>query len=336
MTGDSVAGRRQHTISVIICCYTGERIRDIEQALFSVWRQTFPPDEIILAIDNNYELWRYLSEEFGNMARVVLNEGTRGLSATRNFAISGARGEIVAFLDDDAVASPDWLRELVRPFRDVNVFAVGGASETEWIGEGSPIRLPREIGWIVGDNTALYGLKTREVRNPHGGNMAFRRDAILEVGGFDVTFGRGGYGSQVGEEAEICLRVRRSFPNAKVLFAPRARILHRMCADRLKLTYLARRSFQEGMAKGRLSIRYRAFQRPVLEAEHKYLRNILLPALQVRLSRLSRVNLRELMCLLTSMGFVGLGYAWAWCLTVGDFTRSAEHFLSSRHRHRGT
>ena len=119
-------------ISVIICCYTMERLNDIKEAVESVLNQTLKPHEVILAVDHNEELFRKLVEtyrdsieirrKFPNLnecqsisIKIVLNTGAQGLSETRNVGIRASTGDIVAFIDDDAIAEPDWLEHLVRP-----------------------------------------------------------------------------------------------------------------------------------------------------------------------------------------------------------------------------
>jgi glycosyltransferase involved in cell wall biosynthesis len=87
------------TVSVIICCYTEERLQDIREAVASVQSQTRQPEEIILAVDNNRALYERLKEEFAGQVIVVLNDTIRGLSATRNVGIAAAQGDLIAFLE---------------------------------------------------------------------------------------------------------------------------------------------------------------------------------------------------------------------------------------------
>ena len=91
-------------VSVIICAYSMERLRDIHEAVDSVLSQTLKPHEVIIAVDHNKELFHRLESEIPTEVKLVLNEGAHGLSETRNVGIRYSSGEIVAFTDDDAVA----------------------------------------------------------------------------------------------------------------------------------------------------------------------------------------------------------------------------------------
>lgn len=298
-----------HSVSVIICCYTEERLGDIREAAISVQRQTRPPDEIILAVDNNRALYDLLNAEFAGVARVILNESARGLSATRNAGIAVAQGDLVAFLDDDAAALPDWLDHLTDPFADTNVVAVGGRTDAHWIG-GCPRWFPREIGWTIGEHAGWLPEESREVRNPHGGNMCLRKSVLLAAGGFDERKGRVGAGAESGEEAELCVRTRQLFPHSKALYTPHARIAHKVTRERATLRYLIRRSFQEGVAKGRLVQRYRGGQhRHLLSSEVVYLNQIVCPGISSRLRRFWQPDaLAQLLTLLLCTIATAIGY----------------------------
>jgi glycosyltransferase involved in cell wall biosynthesis len=309
-TTGTIAMKGRPPVSVIISCWTEERLGDIRKAVDSLKRQTRPPEEIILVADGNEALYSRLSNEMSGIARVLLHGGLTGLSAARNAAVDVARGDLVAFLDDDAIALPNWLDELARPFADPRVVAVGGSTETEWL-VPRPVWFPQEVGWVVGENSAWLGSGERELRNPHGNNMCFRKEAILEVGGFDVRYGRVGDGGQAGEEAEICIRIRQVYPDAKVLYAPKAGILHRVSGERANLRYLIRRSFQEGLAKARLSSRYRNPQAHVLATELTYLRETVWRGCWSRIRRCWHIDASaQLLTLLSCVGATAVGFAW--------------------------
>jgi GT2 family glycosyltransferase len=144
------------------------------------------------------------------------------------------------------------------------------------------------------------------VRNPHGHNMCFRRQALEAVGGFDTAMGRVGNGGYAGEEAEVCLRLRRAFPEGKVLYQPGAAVVHKVPRARATFRYLLRRAYAEGLCKGRLA---RLAGWSSLESERHYLRHVLLKALPARLFRpWSATSLAQAVALLACVAAVAAGY----------------------------
>lgn len=144
--------------SVVICVYTEERWEDILAAVDSVRKQSLPPLETLLVVDHNERLLSRLTEEYaerrppgqGAEVRVLANAGPRGLSAGRNTGIAAARGEFVAFLDDDAIAERDWLHHFAAAYDDPRVMAVGGRTLPVWASGRRPAWFPEEFDWVVG------------------------------------------------------------------------------------------------------------------------------------------------------------------------------------------
>jgi glycosyltransferase involved in cell wall biosynthesis len=271
------------SVSVIICCYTEERLNDIRDAVVSVQRQTRPPKEIILSVDNEPALYGLLTAKVGSPVRLVLNESAKGLSATRNAGISVASGDLLAFLDDDAVAEPEWLARLTAPFGDPSVFATSGRAVLSWSG-ARPVWFPEELEWIVGGSLSWLPSKVMTISNPQGHNMCFRRDVFATVGMFETSLGRCGDGGQAGEEREFSLRLARRFPHANGVYEPAAVIHHKVPLQRERWSYLVRRSYQEGLSKGRIGCTARI--KAALAPEIHYLRFLLFRAMPHRLIRL--------------------------------------------------
>ncbi|HEX5905732.1 MAG TPA: glycosyltransferase family 2 protein, partial [Propionibacteriaceae bacterium] len=158
------------TTSVIICAYTEARWQQLLQAAESVRGQTAPVDEVLVVIDHNDAL-RHRAEHAMPWVRVIASSGPSGLSGARNTGIAASSGEVVVFLDDDAVAEPDWLSHLLGHYRDPTVLGVGGAAHPVW--EGSiPRWWPAEFGWVVGCSYRGQPTKAAPVRNLMGCNMS--------------------------------------------------------------------------------------------------------------------------------------------------------------------
>jgi glycosyltransferase involved in cell wall biosynthesis len=296
------------SVSVIICAYTEERLVDIREAVASLERQTRQPEEIILAIDNNRALYETVRHEFGEAVNVVLNQAVKGLSATRNAGIAATRGDLIAFLDDDAVAEPDWLERLLGHFDNPRVRAAGGRSVLAWA-RGRPAWFPEDLDWTVGGSFTWLPLRTAEVANPHGHNMCFRREAFSSVGMFETVLGRHGQGGQGGEERELCLRLADRFPDSQIIYEPAALIRHKVPTMRSRWGYLVKRSYGEGISKVYIQQVSRTYARTPLSTENDYLRYLLLQAVPRRLVRFWRlVELIQVAAILLSIAAVGIGY----------------------------
>lgn len=248
-------------VSVIICAYTEERWDDLLAAVDSVRRQTRPAREIIVVIDHNPALLERVRGQLPDVLAVE-NAEAAGASGSRNTGVALAQGAIIAFLDDDAAAEPDWLALLTSGFADPKVLGVGGALEPVWLG-GRPAWFPEEFNWVVGCTYKGLPETTSPVRNLIAANMSVRREVFLELGGF-----RNGYGnlkvnapsqsrllrSTAGdEETELCIRARQRWPNHQWLYMPRALARHRVPRHRGRWGYFITRCYDEGFGKAVLS-----------------------------------------------------------------------------------
>lgn len=173
-------------VSVVICVYTSQRLEQIDRAINSVLGQSHSPVEIIVVVDHNPRLHAVLEQNYPDVL-VIHNGRAKGLSGARNTGVSVARGPVVAFLDDDAAAAPNWLESLLRILERSTVVGVGGYAKPIWA-RGRPAWFPPEFDWVVGCSHAGLPQQTSEVRNLIGANMAFRRDVFSSVGGFRAEF----------------------------------------------------------------------------------------------------------------------------------------------------
>lgn len=237
-----------HDISVIICAYTENRWDDLIAAVGSVQQQTLPPREIIVVIDHNPGLLKRVQEQVPGVI-VAENTEAQGLRGARNCGVAVAKSQIIAFLDDDAVAAPDWLMFLSEGYTDPQVLGTGGETTPLWVND-KPAWFPEEFHWVVGCTYRGMPQRTKTIRNPIGANMAFRREVFDTVGGFHSEIERIGKQHAGGcEETELCIRARQHWPQSVFLYQPQAKVLHRVTGNRARWRYFCSRCYAEGLSK---------------------------------------------------------------------------------------
>jgi GT2 family glycosyltransferase len=255
----------------VICAYTTDRWDDICAAIESVRRQSRPVDQIVVVSDYNTELLQRAEAAFPD-ALCVPNTETKGLSGARNTGVAAATSDIVAFLDDDAAADPDWTAWLLDAYRDRGVVGVGGHVLPEWRAP-RPRWFPDEFLWVVGCSYAGLPTERADIRNPIGANMSFRRSIFAEVGGFDPQMGRLGKDTAGCEETEFSIRARRAAADARIVLEPAAVCRHNVSPDRVTHQYFRRRCRGEGRSKAVVSAL--AGADAALQTERRYIRETL-------------------------------------------------------------
>lgn len=260
-------------VSVAICAYTEERWDDLSAAVDSVQQQVVAPSEVIVVVDHNPRLSQKARSLMPDVV-VVDNQEQRGANGARNAAMAAAKGAIVAFLDDDAVAAPDWLELLLAGFRDPRVVGIGGLAAPLWHGgDGPPRWFPEEFNWVVGCSYRGMPQTNTEVRNVFSCNMAIRREVWTAIGGFRHGIGHVGGQPRGDDETEFCIRVRQRWPQRALLYEPRAKVYHHVPLRRTTWRYFCSRCWLEGRSKA-LLVRF-AGSRDALSTERAYARQAL-------------------------------------------------------------
>ncbi|MGQ4554915.1 glucosyl-dolichyl phosphate glucuronosyltransferase [Halobellus sp. GM3] len=298
-------------VSVVICTYTLDSYEHFEEAVESVVNQTYDNVEIVLVSDGNEAAFERLRNDYGDLEDVVvtMTDENVGISAARNHGIEYASGDIVAQIDDDAIADPEWIEELVGVYEDTDAIAVGGKMTAAWVA-GKPSFLPEEFYWLIGVTHRGFAEPGEEVRNTFGSNISFRREVIEELGGFDPHVGRKGDAEIQAHESELGTRLRREFGRG-VIYNPDAKVAHKVFDYRTDPAWLAKRAFWQGYSK-------RALETLISDAESgeesDFLRYLLLESVPDRLRRLfrdpSRARVSQLVWLLLLTGLVGFGYLY--------------------------
>ena len=207
-----VSARERHEwpkVSVVVCAFNAADT--IDDCLSSLTRLTYPSVEVIVVNDGSRDATASIARRHAGVR--VIDTSNGGLSAARNVGLAAATGEIVAYTDADARVDPDWLTYLVQPMLLSDVAGAGG-----------PNVVPPDDPWVAQCVARAPGgpshvmLDDRIAEHVPGCNMAFRRNALLSVDGFNPVYLR------AGDDVDICWRLQAR--GLRIGFAPAALVWH--------------------------------------------------------------------------------------------------------------
>ncbi len=293
------------SVSVIVSTYTTKRLSDVVLCLASLKKQTLQPTEVILVLDPVDELVEFYKTHVPLGTKIVVSDGF-GLSCARNAGVKSTTGDIVAFIDDDAVADEKWLENSILNYKDEHVVGVGGQIWPTWE-RNRPAWFPEELYWIVGCSYKGLPQKRASIRNPIGCNMSFRKTVLEKAGYFRKDIGRLGCKLMCNEETEFAIRALKMSPSSKIIFDPSAIVYHKVARSRESLRYVWTRSFYEGISKAIIS--FNTDKSQVLSTEDSYLKFLLTAAIPSRAKRIYDLRkASELLTLVLSLSAVFAGF----------------------------
>lgn len=209
-------------VSIVIATYN--RCSDLEECLASIFKLRNGPREVIVVDSGSTDGTKELQEHFP--IRYV-SIGERNREHARNVGISLASGGVVVFLDDDVVVHEDWLSCLTEPYVNDGVGGVGGRVVPYGRSEKFYVKTNRaEVGKVFKSGLVIGNFDVPlsvaiEVDSLIGCNVSFRRDALVEVGGFDENYLGTGY----RDDTDVCMRIRRL--GYKLMYQPKALVWHK-------------------------------------------------------------------------------------------------------------
>jgi len=198
------------SVSVVVCTFNGDKT--LGECLDRLCAIDYPDYEVIVVNDGSTDATAAIAGRYP--VRLITTEN-RGLSGARNAGLEAATGEIIAYIDDDARPDRHWLQYMVRTF-------AGG--DGDWAAVGGPNLAPPDDGMVadcVANSPGLpmhVLLSDTEAEHVPGCNMAIRRSALMQVGGFDPQF------RVAGDDVDLCWRLRAN--NLRVGFSPCAVVWH--------------------------------------------------------------------------------------------------------------
>ncbi|MFI5005803.1 MAG: glycosyltransferase [Solirubrobacterales bacterium] len=235
---------RTPKVSVVVCSYNGSKTLD--GCLRSLETLNYPDYEVILVNDGSTDSVPEIAARYPYIRYHV--QENRGLSVARNVGMEMARGEIIAYTDDDCFADADWLYFLVAKLIETGASGVGG-----------PNLLPTGDGPVAACVSASPGTPAHILIDDNvaehipGCNMAFLADRLRAIGGFDPVY------TKAGDDVDLCWRLQEE--GDKIVFAPAAMVWHHRRAT-VKAYLKQQRGYgeAEGLLKRKHPEKFRGFR----------------------------------------------------------------------------
>ncbi|MEL6401449.1 MAG: glycosyltransferase family 2 protein [Cyanobacteria bacterium J06626_4] len=237
-------------ISAIICTHNREDY--LGAAIDSLLEQDFADYEVIVVDNASTDSTRAIVEARLPHPRLqYVYEANLGLSVARNAGAAVAKGEILAYLDDDAEASGGWLTALAQIYeQDTTVAIAGGKVTLIWPPNCTP---PNWISTGMTGNLGAYDLGNEIVYieqpglTPRGLNYSITADFLEKIGGFDVNLGR--VGKNLLSNEELYMTEKALNMGYRVAYLPDALVAHNVAPSRLAPTWFIRRSWWQGISE---------------------------------------------------------------------------------------
>ena len=225
-----------------------ERRNELMECIKSLLEQTGSEKyEIIVVCD--YDLQLAISSN--NIEIKVIKINDKGLSHKRNAGIKVAKGEIMAFIDDDAIADKYWLKNLTKYYSDKKVGCVGGRID--------PIFKDKIPGWLEGNEMCLGGFNYfpengKLKKQIIGANFSVRKCIFDEIGLFSIYYGRGSGKYEYGEEDNLINQIKEKYT---IVFSESAIVKHIIQKEKITKQYIKSNCYSWGKNSGRFYLEYR-------------------------------------------------------------------------------
>jgi glycosyltransferase involved in cell wall biosynthesis len=237
-------------IAAIICTHNREKY--LGMAVESLLAQNFADFEVLVVDNGSTDGTREVVESYLPHPRLkYAYESVLGLSVARNRGARETIAPLLAYLDDDAVASPQWLGELAAAYANEEKLAIAGGKVTLIWPEGrvSPKWISADLaGGLGAYNLGSIAVDIKEPGlTPRGLNYSIRRSFLEQVGGFDINLGR--VGKKLLSNEELYMTELALTNGWKVAYLPNAMVAHHVAPERLNPGWFLQRSWWQGVSE---------------------------------------------------------------------------------------
>jgi glucosyl-dolichyl phosphate glucuronosyltransferase len=248
------------SISVVIPTIRGEIIQNTIKGLLN---NTLLPIEIIIIDQGGFINKDFLLQFVSSVNFHLINDAaSKGAARARNIGWKAAKGDIIAFIDDDAIPSESWIQSISDSFSDIknNSGMVGGKITPLYKEKNPEWEIPKEFEFVL--PAYNQGLETGEYAKgafPASVNMAVRKSLMKAIGGFNENLGtnKGNKVQVFGEDTELAIRIKQS--GFLLTYNPQAEVFHPVPLERQSEVFFRKRVFTEGYTKAYIDCNLKQF-----------------------------------------------------------------------------
>ena len=258
-------------VSVIISTYNREKY--LNNYLKNILKQDYHNFEVLI-IDQSSNTSKKFIKYINSLKNIVryYKASFTNLSLARNMGIKNAKGDIVVFIDDDALAEKKWLSEIVRTFKITGAHAVGGKIDPLWQNK-KPDWIKNNMLWVF--SILDYADQITDFvwpACPIGTNMAIQKDVFTKLGMFNKNICHQGSKLLYNDEVEF---INKLFINKfKIIYTPLAIVKHIIPSNKITKKYLLKRYFYQGVSDRQLANLNKSIKEDFKKSKDIFLKNL--------------------------------------------------------------